>query len=561
MRIRNVFSLCGYSFLAASLMTASATAQQLPPQADPGQIQRRFEKREEIKPTPKPVIQTPALPSTSAADSGITLTLQSVDVQGVTIYNTSEIEAFYAGKLGQKTTLGEVQAIANAITLKYRADGYVLSQAVLPAQKIDDGRVTIQVVEGYVENVVVEGEPSKRKLIERYTSKIEGNRPLNINTLERYLLLANDLPGISALAVLRPSATTVGAADVVITVQEDKFEGSVGVDNRGTDFIGPVQFTTMLTGNNLLGLYDRTTVRSVMASDTNELRFFDLHHEEQIGSEGTKLLGVVSYSDTEPGSTLDELDVEGTSFAFSMGASHPFLRTRNENLTLRGNFDFRDTQTDILGLDFSEDKIRALRVGVEYDRGDSWNGVNLVSLGLSQGLDFWNATGPGIMRSRADGEEDFTKMNMDLSRLQTIDDNWSVLASATGQYSWDPLLSAEEFTVGGAAFGQAYDPSELAGDHGAAARLELRYSRYAGLEYFKSYQAYSYYDLGAVWQEESQITTSSDRNSLASAGLGLRFNLTDTVSGDTQVGFPLTRDVATNGNQSPNVYFRLTKLF
>lgn len=560
MLIRNVFSVWGYSFLAVSLMTASATAQVVP-QADPGQIERRFEQRPDVQSAPKPVIETPALPSATTEDSDITLTLESVEVKGATIYSASEIEALYADKLGKQVTLGEVQAIANAITLKYRSAGYVLSQAVLPAQKIDDGHVSIEVVEGFVENVVVEGEPGKRKLIEQYTSKIEGNRPLNISTMERYLLLVNDLPGISARAVLRPSASTLGAADVIVTVEEDKFEGSIGVDNRGSDFIGPVQFSTVLTGNNLFGLYDRTTFRNVTTSDTNELRFFDLRHEEQIGSEGTKLIGVASFSDTAPGSTLDELDVKGESFAFSLGASHPFLRSRNENFTLRGNFDYRDTTTDILGLEFSDDKVRAMRVGVEYDRGDSWKGVNLINVELSQGLDFWNATGPGIMRSRADGEADFTKMNMDVSRLQTINDNWSVMTSATGQYSWDPLLSSEEFTLGGVAFGQAYDPSELAGDHGVAARIELRYGRYVGMQYFDAYQLYSYYDLGAVWQEESAITTSSDRESLASAGVGMRFNLTDTVSGDTQVGFPLTRDVATNDNQSPNVFFRLTKRF
>src|SRR5690606_11629727 len=107
-----------------------------------------------------------------------------------------------------------------------------------------------------------------------YMKKIEGLRPLNVKTLERYILLANDLPGITARAVLRPSATAVGAADVVVTVSQKKFEGSLGLDNRGTRFLGRHQVQTTLVGNSLLGLNERTTFRNITTTDPDELVYF-----------------------------------------------------------------------------------------------------------------------------------------------------------------------------------------------------------------------------------------------------------------------------------------------
>lgn len=554
------FSSIALSAFTVVALTTSALAQ-IVPQADPNQIERRFEPRPRATIPSTPIVTPAPAPEARQMDPSIRLVLKQIDVKGNTLYSDEEMRALYADKIGKDISLSEVQAIANAITVKYRTDGYVLSQAVLPAQKIDDGRVTIQVVEGFVQNVVVEGETAKRKLVEQYANHIRTEGPLNIKTLERYLLLANDLPGVSARAVLRPSTTTTGAADVIVTVEEDKFEGSFSVDNRGTDFLGPVQFTTVLTGNNLAGIYDGTTFRNVLTSDPSELQFYDVRHEEQIGTDGTKFLGIASYSHSEPGSTLDQFDVKGESLAFSLGGSHPFIRSRNENLTVRSNIDYRNTTTDFAGFELSDDKIRALRVGVEYDRADAWNGVNLISFEVGQGLPIFGATDAGINRSRTDGVDDFTKFNIDLSRLHTINDAWSVLASATGQYSLDPLLSAEEFSLGGANFGQAYDPSELTGDHGAAARIELRYGDITSFDYFNSYQLYTYYDIGAVWQKTSAVNTTSNRQSLSDAGVGVRFNITNYVSADTQLAVPLTRDVATNGNDSPNVFFRLTARF
>lgn len=526
----------------------------------PGQIEKRFERPALPRAVPAPVVEAPALEdkTTSGAEQ-IQFVLRSVMIEGVTVYSQEDVQSLFANLMGKKISLADLQNAVNALTRQYRTDGYVLSKAVLPPQAIASGAVKVRVVEGYVGHVIVEGEVSRTKKIAEYAKKIEGIAPLNVKTLERYILLANDLPGVSAKAVLRPSAQ-LGAADVVITVDQDYFEGSLGLDNRGTKFIGPLQFTTVLAGNSLFGIYDRTTFRNITTADNEELRFFDLQHEEQIGSEGTKLRLTAARSDSKPGSTLRPFQVDGESVSFSAGLYHPVIRTRAQNLTLRGIMDYRNTQTDILGVNIAEDHIRAVRLGAEFDASDTYKGVNLLDVLVSQGISALGATEDGLGRSRADGDHSFTKVELSASRLQDLPYNLSFLSAFSGQYAFDPVLSSEEYNLGGLGFGQAYDPSELTGDHGAAVHFELQYGNVVGERFFDSYQAYSFYDIGQVWQEESSLTL-ADHDSLSSTGLGLRFNVNEIFSGSTEVSFPLTRDFSSNGTDNPRLYFSMIGRF
>ncbi len=83
----------------------------------------------------------------------IRFALTGINVDGSTIYSDAELLPLYRDFLGSEVTLSQVFQIAGRITVKYRADGYILSIAVVPAQKIKAGVVTIEVIEGFVSGV------------------------------------------------------------------------------------------------------------------------------------------------------------------------------------------------------------------------------------------------------------------------------------------------------------------------------------------------------------------------------------------------------------------------
>lgn len=538
----------------------AASAQTVPNNARPDVVQRQY-RIEETRPE---VGGAPVISSSDADSTGIegdmTFTLQSINFVNLNVYTEEELSYIYEDKIGETITLSELNAIINQITAHYRNNGYILSRAVLPPQRIEDGTVTIRIVEGFINNVTLEGDVgSENSPIHEYARKIRESKPLNAEKLERYLLLMEDLPGVEARAVLTP-ADVSGASDVVVTITRKPVEASASLDNRGSRFLGPIQAGVTLAGNNILGLDEQTQVRVINSIlETDELKFGEIRHEEQLGSEGLKLVVSGSYVKTEPGSRIENQNVEGTSTTFTVGLTYPIIRSRQANWFVDGDVTSKHTDVDILNTNFYEDKLRILNLGTSYDFVDSFAAVNRMEAEFSQGFNWVTGRDNAQSRSRINGETNFSKLFAQVSRLQPVSGPWSVYGVASGQYSADPLLASEEFVIGGPVFGSAYDSAELTGDQGAAARLELQYNESAGWEYLSEYQLYGFYDIGKVWNRNIIAASEKQKASLASAGIGARFNISDSLSGSLEAAMPLTKNVSAFGDDgdAPRGFFSI----
>lgn len=548
--------------IAAWLCSTAAIAQTVPSTVDPGQMNQRMDRKRAPSAAPQIVIQPDGDKVKAAPGSSETLfTLKSVSVDGVTVYNNSELSEVYASYIGKEVSFADLQAIARALTTKYRNDGYVLSRVVLKPQKVQGGTVELQAHEGYVSQVRFSGNlPENSDLLRAYGDRITAQRPLNAKTLERYLLLMDDLPGITARGVLSASSEK-GASDLNVTIENQAFEGSIGADNRGNDFVGPYQLTGVAAFNSALGMFDRTTGRIISDAEFDELLFGDLLHEQQIGTDGDQLTLHVAANRIRPSGRLKSLDIQGDTKLIDVGYAHHYLRTREMNLRLDTQFRMQNTQNDILGVEQFEDDIRHVSAGLNFDASDSWMGINQIEASVTQGLDILGASADGTGRSRIRADHEFTRYNASGSRLQNITDELAVSAAFAGQYSGDSLLTSTQFGFGGDGFGRAYDGSELLGDSGLAGNVELRYSINPNdTSLVTTYQLYSFYDIGAVWLQEPLVGEQT-RESASSAGLGVRFNLIHDTSGYLELSKPLTRDVASEQDQGSRLFFNLIKRF
>jgi hemolysin activation/secretion protein len=180
-----------------------------------------------------------------------------------------------------------------------------------------------------------------------------------------------------------------------------------------------------------------------------------------------------------------------------------------------------------------------------------------VGVSVRQGLGVLGASDKGDAElSRVDGVPDATVLRVEGARYQPFGATpWGLLTSVKGQYAWDPLLVDEEMGLGGETFGRGYDPSDIAGDQGLGMMLELQYTRPVDSTWLRGYQAYGFYDLGAVWNEDD---APPKKQSMASAGLGVRTQLAGRVFLDLEVAKPLTREPATRDDRDPYVYLQLT---
>ncbi len=531
-------------------------------QAAPQRFEERFKKQEFPQSQRVPVKPDSLKPVFPAAMRKVNFLLQRMIIKGSTIYGKRKFSRLFRKYLHRRINLEEIYIIAQQITNMYRNDGYILSKAVVPPQKIEDGAVQINVIEGYVDRVVVQGQVrGPRRLLNEYRKGILRSRPLKAKDLERYLLLVDDLPGVSVKSVLTPSKDKPGATNMTLILSNKAYEGSLGLDNRGTKFNGPIQINAGLSGNALFKNYERIGLQGVVTSDTDELQFFSGFYEQPISSEGTKLFFSTSFSDSKPGSALKDFEVAGESKTFTLKITHPFIRSRAENLTGSLSYTHRNSSTDILGTLDSEDRLRIVNLGLSYDFVDEYRGVNLVSFNLSKGFDIFDSTKTGSENlTRETGHSDFTKLSGQALRLQQLAPSWMLLGAFSWQYSFEKLLASEEFGVGGAQFGRAYDSSEITGDQGMAFKLELQKAFQPKKKYLRDVQAYTFFDYGAVWNR-IPISTGSTVQDLNSLGLGIRFNVTDMISGYLEWDKPLNQEVSAEGNKDGRFFFSLSARF
>ncbi len=506
-----------------------------------------------------------------AGAENIKFTLNSIRFDGAGAYDDASLTSVYADKVGKTISLADLYSIAADVTRKYRNDGYILTQVVVPPQEISGGTPTLRVVEGYVSKITLQKEnadaPIDMGLIEAYAGQISQGNALNARDLERQLLIINDLPGVTARTVLSPSATTPGAADMLIIVSHDPFDGIVSADNYGSRYLGPVQLGAAGTLNSMLGNNEAITGQVVVAPQSwYELAYASTGYEQPIGKYGTKAHINASVTDTDPGYDLKQFDVEGRSYLVNVGVTHPFIRSRAENLYGRLNFDWRRVKSSNDIEETRRDRLSVLRAGGRYEFIDTLVGAaaNTVDLELSKGLNIFGASEEGDENmSREDGDPQFTKLEAELQRLQRVTQSVNVLLAARGQIASNSLLSSEEFSVGGFnGFGRGYDPSEINGEHGIAGKVEVQWNDPVKLDpgYVDTYQLYSFYDIGRVWNEDA-TTNSQERDSLAAVGAGLRVDLPYEIDAAFAVAFPLTREPQTENDRDPKFYLSVSKRF
>ncbi len=499
---------------------------------------------------------SPTAPSVDVSVHTVYFLFNGFIFEGATLLSEREVLPLYQDKLGKEITLAQLYEIANNIEQLYMADGYILTRVIIPAQEIDHGeKIKLIIVEGFIDQIDIETDNASLKaFLTEMAEPILESKPLKLTDLEAALLRMNDLPGISVRSVLSPSPTTVGASRLTIEVYEKDYAAVAHIDNRGTKWTGPTEYLASVTANNPGGYISETTLEGTATDPWHEMQAASITHIKPFGQYGAFFEGVLNYSQVNPGYTLTPLDVHGYSSSLQLATQQALIRQRSHNLSAWMRYDVSNSKTNSLGELLYLDRIESIRGGFVFDLTDNWQGSNLITGEISQGVNlFTGQNEPHILRSRFFGTKDYTKVNAQVTRLQQLPDNFAIFISGQAQYSANPLLVAEEFGVGGEDYGIGYDYFEISGDSGYAGRLELRksyYPDYWGLNFF---QPYVTYDGGQVFQKQDGFS-----QSLVSLGGGFRMNVTEFFTGQLEVGQPLTRKVASTDSKNARVFFYFT---
>ena len=463
-------------------------------------------------PETAPQQQAPAVPGAPAAriDAEAAATpITSVVFDDMTVpQRVGRAATPFLGQPASREVLGKLAA---AMSDAYAKADVALYTIRIPEQRFADGVVHVSVAEGFIENVVINGDTKDRdlELIKAYGRALANERPLTRRVLERYLSLMRDVPGLKVDAqLLRGYAA--GGVVLVVTVGFSKDTLSGGFDNRGTKLLGDGEIQATAKLYRLLREGDQTEIVGAAATDLKRYGYVAVLHSTPIGDDGMRLALSAGYLTTHPRHT----DIRGKAKTAGATLSYPIVRGYKKNLTATAGIDGIDSDNAALGTLIATERTRAARVALAYSDVETKD-VLTFSVSVSRGL--------AILGERVTAplsDPTFTKLTARAEYDRQIGRHVVVRVRGTGQYSADPLPAAERLVAGGADYGRAFDSAILTGDRGFAGLAELAWRPELPTRWIGS-ELYGFVD-GAKLTLLQRGLFQTTRYDLASAGAGVR---------------------------------------
>ena len=466
--------------------------------------------------------------------------------------------------LGEKKSFKEVENARQALEKAYHDAGYLTVLVDIPEQEVNAGNVRLQVVEAPVERLKVSGSRyySLGHIKSKAAELAEGNVP-HFPTLQKQLAEVNRGADRRVTPVLRPGRSP-GKVEAELKVADKlPLHGNLELNNR---------YSANTTHSRLSGSvrYDNLWQRDhnvsfqfqVAPEDLNESKVFSANYVLPL-SKGNALALYAVRSDSDTGA-LGDVTVIGNGNIYGLRYIHP-LRSKAEGLfhSLTTGVDYKsfDETVQLLGADGFDTPISYTPFTIGYDA--TWQGEQR-QLQFGAAINF-SVRGLGnkereFADKRFNAKASYAYLRLDLKHTEKLAGGWSLFSRVSAQLAGSPLISNEQFAIGGADSVRGYLETEVLGDRGLLGGLELRTptlwpgeSRIPGQAYLIGFVE------GAVVEVLDALPGQRTRSSLASSGLGLRWR---------GRGFSLNMDLAlpfkaTNNTQArdPRVHAELSYEF
>ncbi|MEM9246364.1 MAG: ShlB/FhaC/HecB family hemolysin secretion/activation protein, partial [Cyanobacteria bacterium P01_F01_bin.153] len=452
-----------------------------------------------------------------------------IEVTGSTLFTRDDLLELIQPLEGRDVTLRELQQLADSITQRYLDGGYITSRALVPEQTIDPGSrsVEIRVIEGSLEDIKIEG---LDRLNERYVrSRVElgAGTPLNTTELEDQLRLLRSNPLLDSLeASIRPGEGAGKSILIVRVAEAEPFGGNVGVDNYSPPSVGSERFSVNLFHRNLTGNGDLISLgyNRTLQGGTDVL---DFNYRIPLNPmDGTLQVRVAPNWNRIIQEEFEELEIRGQSQLYELSFRQPLVRTPRNEFALSLGLTYQTGQTFVFndigtpfGLGPDENGISTTAVvkfGQDYIRRDPRGAWSLRSL-FNIGTSLFDATdNDGDL---PDGQ--FFSWTGSIQRVQRLSDRHLLIMGINGQLSTDPLLSSQQFVIGGGQSVRGFRQNARSADNGFRAFIEDRITLAKDSSGLPELILSPFFDAGYVWNHADNPNPLPDQRFLAGVGLGL----------------------------------------
>ena len=534
-RLKRLFTLA----VISTLITGQAYAQ-----VDAGALQQGLEQQ---LPLPSPL----ALPEPGRAapvqppqpkEGELRFTVKSFAIEGVNILPEAEVQMAIRSWVGVPVSFDDLQRACDAIQNLYRSKGYTV-QAILPPQKIADGVVRILVTEAKLGKVVVENPQgptrfSKERAAEYITYANTPGEPLNMDKLERAIVILNETPGVMVSSQLEPGDKDGETNVRVQLTQPNRVQGRVEANNYGSRTTGANQGVFALNLNGPLGIGDSASVNGIFSEGSQYVQ----GAISVPGSENGLRLGLAgTYLQYKNVSNYASTGGAGDAWTTGVSAAYPLIRSQTGNLNTNLNYDVKsyNNRNTISNTVISAYNINNITAGLSgnYVDGFGYGAVSSGSVTAVLGhLDILSTSTPYYSQYLVPDSNpavyqpitpsNFSKLTFSANRNQQLveDGTTTLFTSFSGQFASTNLNSAEQFYLGGPYGVRAYPVAQSGGSQGGLFSVELRHQlqpKLMGSVFFDAGVVQQYKNLYPGWQGQ---TNANNTYSLMGAGFGVKWD-------------------------------------
>lgn len=489
-------------------------------------------------PEPAPPLQVPAPvepPVTPSIAPEVKLKVKQIEVVGNTILQ-DEIAALVKPFENREVTFEELVELREQITQLYLDRGYMTSGAFLPNnQNLNNGVIQIQVVEGKLETIQIEG---LTRLGDNYVrSRLEraNTVPLRQQDLERALQILQIDPLIEQVNAELTAGSNPGLSVLQVSLREaPPLQAGVFADNYQSPSIGSEELGIFASFTNIFGLGDRINGQFSL---TRGLDLYDFSYIIPVNAlDGAFILRYNNSDSVIIEDEFEDLDIQSESETYTLLFRQPLIKTPTTEFALGLGFDLRRSQTYILGdepFSFSEGAEDGLARASVLRLSQDWvtRGRTRVLAARSEfrlGLDLFDAT---INDIGTDGQ--FISWLGQFQWVEQLPARLVLVSRVNAQLTPDSLLSMERFSIGGIETVRGYAQNQVVADSGVSGTVELRIPL---TDDPTRLQLVPFIDAGYAWNNK---TPDPEDDTLVGVGLGVRWMITPDLDLRLDYGIPL----------------------
>ncbi|MBI3601964.1 MAG: ShlB/FhaC/HecB family hemolysin secretion/activation protein [Candidatus Omnitrophica bacterium] len=508
-----------------------------------------------------------ARPAQAPTGATTKVLIKSIVVEGVTLLKQQDIQKVTTSYEGKELNLDGFREVADKITDLYRRKGYATSFAFVRPQKINNNTLVVSIVEGRVGDVRISGNKWFRSHLLMHYLELRRDQFFNYDVLRENLRQMNEHPDVNGRAVLSRSEAP-GATDVEVQVKEHvPFHATLGYNNYNSTFLGRNKYSVELKSTNFSGHGDILS-GEIQAGEAYRYHLYSGRYLFPLTSRAA--VGVYYLHVNQAlGRSLRDLHIKGEGDVANAYFSYKLIDRQNFSLDVSPSFEYKDIKNQQSGLVTSEDNTRAVSLGFDLDASDAFKGRTIVTQQFDFGI-------PNIMggisakddtTSRLGGAGRFFRSVTNAARVQAMPFSSVLMFKGAAQLTNYNLTASEQFQVGGYYTVRGYPVSELSGDKGITLSAEWYFPLYflpkdkfiphTNTSWRDAFSVMGFFDWGVASNNSPKIGEIK-KETIHSAGPGVRFNITNSYYVAFDYGFPLGQQTS---DGTKGIAYVETKIF